>query len=59
MYGRMVPSTGYLKDFNLRIYSPGLLISYPRSETNGETPEFKDEPTFAASLYETKIGVNS
>ena len=54
MYGRMVPSTGYLTDFKLRIYSPGLLISYPRSDTNGETPEFKDEPTFAASLYETK-----
>lgn len=54
MYGRMVPSTGYLKDFNLRIYSPGLLISYPRNDTGGVTPEFKDEPTFAASLYETK-----
>lgn len=53
-YGRMVPSTGYLTDFSLRIYSPGLLISYPRSETGGTTPDFIDEPTFASSLNESR-----
>ncbi|MBO8427807.1 MAG: hypothetical protein IAC58_04570 [Firmicutes bacterium] len=54
MYGRMVPSTGYLNDFDLRIYNPGLLISYPRSELNGQIPKYKDEQTFSSSLIDTQ-----
>ena len=50
MYGRMVPSTGYLKNFKLLYYTPGILIQYPRSEYNGEIPPFKDEPTFLDTL---------
>ena len=50
MYGKMVPSTGYLKDFKLRYYHPGILIQYPRSETNGEIPPFIDEPMFQDTL---------
>lgn len=50
MYGRMVPSTGYLKNFKLLFYAPGVLIQYPRSEYNGEIPPFKDEPTFSDTL---------
>ena len=50
MYGKMVPSTGYLKKFNLIFYTPGLVIQYPRSEVAGEIPEFKDEPVFSDSL---------
>ncbi|MDY2727954.1 MAG: hypothetical protein SOV26_02995 [Candidatus Onthovivens sp.] len=53
-FGRMVPSTGYLKDFDLRIYSPGMLLSYPRYDTNGKIPVFKDEPIFASTLFETR-----
>lgn len=50
MYGRMVPSTGYLKNFKLRFYAPGILIQYPRSEYEGKIPPFKDEPTFSDTL---------
>lgn len=50
LYGKMVPSTGYLKDFKLIFYPPGILIQYPRSETNGKIPPFKDEPTFQNTL---------
>ena len=50
MYGKMVPSTGYLKNFKLLFYTPGLLIQYPRSEVGGNIPEFKDEPVFSDSL---------
>lgn len=50
MYGRMVPSTGYLKNFKLLFYAPGILIQYPRSEYKGEIPPFKDEPTFSDTL---------
>ncbi len=50
MYGKMVPSTGYLKDFKLLFYPPGILIQYPRSENNGKIPQFKDEPIFQETL---------
>ena len=58
MFGRMVPSTGYLQKFDIRVYSPGLLISYPRSEMNGEIPDFKDEPTFSSALNEAQYWGN-
>lgn len=50
MYGKMVPSTGYLKCFSLLPYCNGLLIQYPRSEYNGLIPPFSDEPTFRDTL---------
>ena len=55
MYGKMVPSTGYLKKFKLLCYTPGLLIQYPRSESNGEIPPFMDEPTFANALNKSQV----
>lgn len=64
MYGHMVPSTGYLKDYKLTIYSPGIIVQYPRSEFGGEIPEFEDAPTFGKTLKESytwavKTGSNS
>lgn len=50
MYGKMVPSTGYLKTFSLLSYSNGILIQYPRSEFDGKIPPFNDEPTFRDTL---------
>ena len=63
MFGHMVPSTGYITKFKLRSYNPGLLISYPRSETHGEIPPFTEEPNFAKSLTESgtwakKVGLD-
>ncbi len=58
MFGRMVPSTGYLKNFILRVYSPGLLISYPRSDLGGKIPTFKDEPTFSSALFDAQYWGN-
>ena len=46
MYGYMVPSTGYLKDYELVYLNPGFLIQYPRREEKGEIPEFADSPKF-------------
>lgn len=46
MYGYMVPSTGYLKDYELQYLDPGFLIQYPRREEKGEIPEFADSPKF-------------
>lgn len=59
MFGYMLPSTGYLKEYKLRLYAPGFLISYPRSELKGEIPEFKDEKVFRQSLKEANIWANT
>lgn len=53
MYGFMVPSTGYLKNWILKPYSPGMLLQYPRSESKGQIPEFKDAPTFGKTLKQS------
>ena len=53
VYSRMLPSTGYLKNFKLRLYAPGFLLQYPRAECRGEIPPFKDAPTFNRVLKES------
>lgn len=50
MFGYMVPSTGYLKKYILRLYHPGFLIQFPRAEENGGIPEFDDSPAFGRML---------
>ncbi|MDR4969472.1 MAG: nucleoside kinase, partial [Acholeplasmataceae bacterium] len=52
MFGYMLPSTGYLKDYKLFLYHPGFIIQYPRAEFNGQIPAFNDEPTFGSALKE-------
>lgn len=53
LYGPMVPSTGYLKDYIVRIYNPGFLVQIPRSECLGTIPPFNDELNFANTLAST------
>ena len=36
LYGYMVPSTGYLKTFELMFYLPGVIIRYPTLDSNGK-----------------------
>ncbi|MFP4286908.1 MAG: nucleoside kinase [Candidatus Izemoplasmataceae bacterium] len=50
MYNLMVPSTGYLGKFDLKVYSPGFLIQYPRAEEGGEIPPFEDAPIYGRTL---------
>ncbi|MFA7044946.1 MAG: hypothetical protein WC172_01585 [Candidatus Izemoplasmatales bacterium] len=50
MYGYMVPSTGYLQEFEILFYNPGFLIRYPRIEEKGSIPEFSDSPGFLRVL---------
>lgn len=52
MFGYMLPSTGYISDYKLRFYTPGFLIQYPRSETDGKIPKFEDAPVFTNALRE-------
>ena len=53
MFGYMVPSTGYLKEFKLILYYPFIVVQYPRSTLQGEIPEFKDEPNFTKVIRES------
>ena len=50
MYGHMVPTSGYLQSYRIRIYHPGIIVQYPRSETKGTIPDFKDAPMFGRTL---------
>lgn len=59
MFGYMLPSTGYLTSYKLRLYSPGFLITYPRSECGGRIPEFTDEKVFRGTLKEANIWANT
>lgn len=53
MYSRLLPSTGYVKKYKLRLYTPDFLLQYPRAEEGGEIPEFKDAPTYGRVLAES------
>ncbi|MFH5882039.1 nucleoside kinase [Liberiplasma polymorphum] len=50
MYNLMVPSTGYIQKFDLKVYPPGFLIQYPRAEADGEIPPFEDAPIYGRTL---------
>ena len=50
MFGYMVPKTGYITEYKLRLYDKGFIVQYPRAEAGGIIPEFKDAPTFSKAL---------
>ena len=54
MYSRMVPSTGYIRSWKLIKYGEGVIIQYPRPDTDGKIPEFKDAPAFREALAKAK-----
>lgn len=55
MYGALMPSTGFIEKWQMRLYLPGILFQYPRYETKGEIPVFEDAPTFGKVLKEMHI----
>ena len=54
MYSRMVPSTGYIQHYKLLRYRDGIIIQYPRPDSNGTIPEFKDAPAFRGALEKAR-----
>lgn len=52
MFGYMLPSTGFIKAYKLQLYAPGFMIQYPRSELDGDIPEFVDERVLRDALRE-------
>ncbi|MCX7903185.1 MAG: nucleoside kinase [Caloramator sp.] len=53
-YGPLVPSTGYLRLFDVKFYDPGILITYPNEENPKEILKFKDVPKLAKIFRETE-----
>ena len=54
LYRTMVPSTGYLKTFELIYYEPGMILRYPLQEKPGELPEFVEMPKLGKVFLEAE-----
>lgn len=56
-YGYMVPDTGYLKYFDLRLYDEGLVVQFPRKSSPKVVPPFEPQHKLFHVLKEsTKWG---
>lgn len=55
----MLPSTGYLKKYSIHQFSPGLILQYPRSELNGEIPEFYEESMYGKTIKKASTWCNT
>lgn len=55
MNSYMVASTGCIKQYLIRPYSPGLIIQYPRYELNAAIPKFVEESTYGRTLQKEYI----
>ena len=51
-YGYMVPSTGYLRRFGLRLCPPGLILLFPRREAPTSLPGLRQYPRLAGVFRE-------
>lgn len=46
----LTPSTGFVKNFKLHLYSPGIILQYPRAELGGVIPQFQNETVLSKYL---------
>lgn len=53
-YGYMVPSTGYLKSFELKYYMPGFILRFPDQFTPGEIPPYVEQPKLFSIFREAE-----
>ncbi len=51
-YGYMVPSTGYLKQFDLKFYLPGFILRFPTKSSPKGLPRFEEQRKLARIFYE-------
>lgn len=50
MHAYMLPSTGFIKSYKIRLYSPGFVLQYPRAELNGAIPRFEESIVYGKTL---------
>lgn len=53
-YRTMVPSTGYLKVFDLKFYPPGFILRFPEKKDPFKLPDFIESPKLAKVFTETR-----
>ena len=53
-YGYMVPYTGYLKVFDLKMYDNGLVLLYPNKFSLNKLPEYIEQPNLASIYKESE-----
>jgi len=51
-HGYLAPSTGYIKEFKLKYYYPGILILFPSRKNNYNMENFKDQKKLAKIFKE-------
>lgn len=51
-YGYMVPSTGYLRHFDLQFYPPGFILRFPTPARPTSLAPFQDSPGLAEAFHE-------
>ncbi|MGE4588787.1 MAG: nucleoside kinase [Acidaminococcaceae bacterium] len=54
LYRTLVPSTGYIKTFELRFYEPGMILRYPLQEEPCKLPEFVEMPKLGKVFLEAE-----
>ena len=54
-YGDLVPSTGYLKQFSLRYYLPGMILLYPRRYDPHHLPKFEEQRKLSRVFYRSSV----
>ncbi len=52
LYGYMTPSTGYLKQFELKYYLPGFILRFPTVQSPSTIPKFEEQPKLFRIYYE-------
>lgn len=53
-YGYMVPSTGYIKKFELMKYDKGVILRHPTNFSSDNLPPFKETPKIASIFGESE-----
>lgn len=53
-YGYLATSTGCVENFDLKYYYPGIILQYPRKESNYKIPKFQKQNKLAQIFKETE-----
>lgn len=53
-YGYLATSTGVIEDFDLKYYHPGIIIQFPRKESDYSIPEFQEQSKLAKIFKEAE-----
>lgn len=53
-YGYLAPNTEFVKEFDLRLFYPGIILSFPTSESNFKIPEYIEQKKLSKVFKEAE-----